>query len=291
MIRHDIAGVIIEKDGKILMHRRDYEPFKNKIDTVGGYVEKEENIKDAAIREAKEETGYIVNIKKKLCEFDYFDRKEKKMHIFTAEITGGKQKSSKEGKPVWINLSSIPKDKIAFSHTLKVLDIYLKKYPRILIVDEKDNIIGNKNRNSRIKKDIYRVSALWITNDKNEILLAKRSLTKKISPGIWGPAAAGTIELGETYDSNIIKEAKEEIGLIDINPIKDKKILYKNQTNYFCQWYKLRINKNINDFKIDKNEVIDIRLVNHKELKDEIDKSPDKFLASLKKYYLLNKKS
>ena len=32
-------------------------------------------------------------------------------------------------------------------------------------------------------------------------------------PEVWGPAVSGTNEEGETYDSNIIKEAQEEIGL------------------------------------------------------------------------------
>jgi len=92
---------------------------------------------------------------------------------------------------------------------------------KIIIVDENDNPIGLKERGTLdYDKDIYRVSALWITNSKGQILIARRALTKKQNPGKWGPGVAGTIDEGETYDSNIIKEAKEELGLQNIKPEK-----------------------------------------------------------------------
>lgn len=84
---------------------------------------------------------------------------------------------------------------------------------KIIIVDENDTIIGHKNRDSMEDGDMYRVSALWIQNSKGDILLAQRSFDKRNDPGKWGPAVAGTVEEGETYESNIIKEAEEEIGL------------------------------------------------------------------------------
>ena len=91
---------------------------------------------------------------------------------------------------------------------------------KIIIVDEDDNIIGSKERNSIVSGDIYRVSALLIENSKGEILLAQRALTKKHDPGKWGPPVAGTVEEGETYESNIVKEAEEELGLKNIQIIK-----------------------------------------------------------------------
>lgn len=83
---------------------------------------------------------------------------------------------------------------------------------RFLVVDDNDNIIGYKSKAAIDKDDLrYRVSALWITNSKREILLARRSYTKRHDPGKWGPAAAGTVEKGESYKDNIKKEAKEEL--------------------------------------------------------------------------------
>ncbi|MFA6422790.1 MAG: NUDIX domain-containing protein, partial [Candidatus Buchananbacteria bacterium] len=84
---------------------------------------------------------------------------------------------------------------------------------KIIIVNENDEAIGHKERNELDFSDIYRVSGLWITNLKGEILLAQRAFTKNHDPGKWGPAAAGTVEEGEDYETNILKEAEEELGL------------------------------------------------------------------------------
>lgn len=102
---------------------------------------------------------------------------------------------------------------------------------RIQIVNENDEYIGAKER-SEIDHgtDIYRVSALWLINSLGQVLLAKRAATKDHSPGKWGPAVAGTVEESETYDENIRKEAKEEIGLVDANVTRSKKICIKPQT-------------------------------------------------------------
>ena len=79
----------------------------------------------------------------------------------------------------------------------------------ITIVNEEDEIIGHKDRTSLDHEtDIYRVAALWLTNSTGEVLIAQRALSKESSPGKWGPAAAGTVEEGETYESNIVKEVE-----------------------------------------------------------------------------------
>ena len=83
----------------------------------------------------------------------------------------------------------------------------------IQIVDENDVLKCIEDSKNLDEGDIWRISALWVKNSKGEILLARRSYSKRLSPGKWGPAAAGTLEPDETYDSNILKEAKEEIGL------------------------------------------------------------------------------
>ena len=121
---------------------------------------------------------------------------------------------------------------------------------RITIVNDQDEIIGYKKRGTLVQADIYRVAALWVTNSKGEILLAQRQLGKRHDPGKWGPAVAGTVDEGETYESNIIKETEEEIGLKDIKPTKSTKRHYTGEHNYFTQWYTLAVDKPAKDFII-----------------------------------------
>jgi isopentenyldiphosphate isomerase len=152
----------------------------------------------------------------------------------------------------------------------------------IIIVNELDKVVEYKEREKIISKDIYRVAVLWITTSKGELLLAKRSKTKKNDPGKWGPSVAGTVEKGETYYTNIIKEAKEEIGLIDTYPVKGDKHRVKGKRNYFSQWYFLTTNKNLADFKIDKSEVSEIKWFKKEELEKKIKSSPSQFSDSVK---------
>jgi isopentenyldiphosphate isomerase len=150
----------------------------------------------------------------------------------------------------------------------------------IIVVDEQDKEIGVKPIEELTNDDIYRVSALWLINDKDQILLARRGYNKKHSPGCWGPAVAGTLEEGETYDSNIIKEAAEEIGLKDIKPEKGPKIHNKIDYNHFTQWYILKVSKETN-FKVQKSEVAEIKWWNKEELLKEIKNNPESFVPSM----------
>ena len=54
------AGVLIEREGRVLLARRGVEPRKGAWDVVGGFVRPEEHPAQAAIREAMEETGLDV---------------------------------------------------------------------------------------------------------------------------------------------------------------------------------------------------------------------------------------
>lgn len=56
------AAVIIEQNGKLLLLRRAHEPWAGSWNIVAGYVEADEDPKDAAVREVREETGLDVEI-------------------------------------------------------------------------------------------------------------------------------------------------------------------------------------------------------------------------------------
>lgn len=152
---------------------------------------------------------------------------------------------------------------------------------RIIVVNDQDEIIGHKERGTLVKEDIYRVAALWVTNSHGSILLAQRQLGKRHDPGKWGPAVAGTVDEGETYDSNIVKEAEEEIGLQDIKASLGPKRHVSDEYNYFCQWYTLVIDKPVEDFVIQEEEVEQVKWFTRTELEKELREHPDKYLKGL----------
>lgn len=159
--------------------------------------------------------------------------------------------------------------------------------PKIIIVDKNDKIIGYKNRDTLDKGDIYRVSALWITNSLGEILLARRHHTKSHHPRKWGPAVAGTVEENETYEENIIKEADEELGLKNIKLKLGPKTKTDDEYHHFTQWFILNVDMNIIEFKIQKDEVEEIKWFSSQKLKKQLQEYPDEFLPIMEKYLLL----
>jgi len=153
---------------------------------------------------------------------------------------------------------------------------------KIIIVDKDDNVISYKERGTLIdSKDIYRVSSLWVTNSKGEILLAQRKFNKKNDPGKWGPAVSGTIEEGESCEDNIYKEAEEDLGIkgikFEIGP--KYSTLERPGTKHFrfTQWFLAKIDKEANDFDIQKEEVEQVRWISKEEILKIYKEDPEFF--------------
>lgn len=158
--------------------------------------------------------------------------------------------------------------------------------PVIILVDENDAIIGAKKRSlvSMAIGDIYRITALWVTNSEGAILLAQRSFSKRNHPGRWAPPVSGTVEEGESYDENIIKEAQEEIGLSDIPFAKLQKLRRSIDQDFFVQWYWVVIDRPAEEFAVQKDEIEDIRWFTKEALLDAIKNEPSKFVPNLVGY-------
>jgi isopentenyl-diphosphate delta-isomerase len=154
---------------------------------------------------------------------------------------------------------------------------------KIPIVDENDEIIKvvNKDEADLHPELIYRVSALWITNSKGEILLARRAFNKVHSPGKWGSSVAGTVEEGETYEENMIKEMEEELGIKNAKPVSNSKYRHTGDRNYFVQRFNLVLDRNLSEFKIQKDEVVEIKWFTRDELLKELKEHPDDFLKDI----------
>ncbi|CAN5441923.1 hypothetical protein BH10PAT3_BH10PAT3_1290 [soil metagenome] len=153
---------------------------------------------------------------------------------------------------------------------------------RIQIVDSQDQFIGVKERNEvDYATDIYRVSALWLTNALGQTLLARRSIQKVNDPGKWGPAVAGTIDEGETYDDNIYKEAMEEIGLEGVEFTKGKKTHITHPRNYFCQWYFASLDREADSFVMQDDEVDALEWVEIDKMKQELQTNSEKYVPAM----------
>lgn len=156
---------------------------------------------------------------------------------------------------------------------------------KIIVVDERDNEIGVESQEIVYQKNLwFRVSALWLINSKGDVLLARRAYTESHHPGKWGPAVAGTVEAGETYEDNIVKETKEEIGVSNLKIILGPKAKVEGKHKHFTQWFIGKIDCPESDFSVQEEEVAEVKWFSLKELQESIRKTPDEFLSSMEKY-------
>lgn len=154
-----------------------------------------------------------------------------------------------------------------------------------MIVNERDEVIGFKPDAEKTASDIGRVTGLFIFNSQKEILLSKRVAGKKHDPNKWSIAVCGTVEEGETYLSNIIKEAEEEIGLkvqaADLR--EDFYGLWESTHRFFYKQYHVEVNLPLSAFVLQTDEVAELRFVPAGEFFDWMEKSPQDFVTSMPK--------
>ena len=84
------------------------------------------------------------------------------------------------------------------------------------IVDEEGNITNAATRGEchGRSKLLHPVVHLHLFNTKGEIYLQKRPLWKDIQPGKWDTAVGGHVGLGESVGQALVRETKEELGII-----------------------------------------------------------------------------
>lgn len=121
------ASTLIVDGHLVLLGKRCKEPSLGMWDVIGGFLDYGEHPHDAAIREAKEETGYDVEIIDQLGVFmDVYGKSERSTlnMCFTAKIVGGNERPNDDISELkWFSANDLPKD-IAFNNGKKMLEAW-----------------------------------------------------------------------------------------------------------------------------------------------------------------------
>lgn len=130
---------------------------------------------------------------------------------------------------------------------------------------EKLGKIFVRHQDKLLENEYYLLEQAWILNDKNEILLTRRSLNKSYG-GMWEPTT-GHVKSGETDFEGIQREIKEEIGLnIEKNDFKFIKSFIRKQA--IMDIWIVKKDLKLDEISIKKDEVIDAKFVTISEFKN-----------------------
>ena len=89
------------------------------------------------------------------------------------------------------------------------------------IVEPSGLVVGRSSRQycHSGAKPLHPVIHIHIIDRMSRIYLQKRSMRKDIQPGKWDTAVGGHVSYGESITEAIFREASEELGFSEFNPI------------------------------------------------------------------------
>jgi ADP-ribose pyrophosphatase YjhB (NUDIX family)/predicted RNA-binding Zn-ribbon protein involved in translation (DUF1610 family) len=125
-----VACSIVESDGRIVLLKRGIEPQKGKWVMPGGYVDRGEEVRAAAIRETEEECGLKTRIRELHGVYSYPGRLAVVI-AFLADVVSGDLMAGDESEEArFVRPDEIPWSELAFQSTTDALkDFCKKKYP------------------------------------------------------------------------------------------------------------------------------------------------------------------
>jgi|GEM_PF-4987320 len=138
----------------------------------------------------------------------------------------------------------------------------------------------------------HHTTAIWITNDENEILahkIERADLTELI--GVWCSTFGGHIQAGENSRTNAMRELKEELG-IEVK-LEDLQYLCQRKNSlhkHFGDVFVIRWNGKIRDLSFNDGEIKEVKWISPAELEKETaaGRFCNTFINEIKKYLKFN---
>lgn len=161
----------------------------------------------------------------------------------------------------------------------------------IQIVDENGNFTGQiiDKEEAHDKNLLHNEVAAFIINDKEQVLLQKRSANKRFNPNKWA-LCAGHVDAHESLENAILREIKEEVGIDisidDLHQLGEREFTIRDSNSHITYFYYIRSNLNEKDFIIQKEELSEVKWFDIDEVIDMIKKNDSSIVFDEKRLKL-----
>jgi isopentenyl-diphosphate Delta-isomerase len=157
------------------------------------------------------------------------------------------------------------------------------------VVNEHDEVIGQAERDEVHRIGLVcRLAYVCFYTTNSEIILQKRSMTKKNDPGRLTTAVSGHVASGQTYLEAAVRETLEETGvtvepseLIDLGVVRADYIQGAYLSYAMRGLFAYEFDGNVADLKVEDGDGAGFVSIPIEELEEQFDSEPDKFATVL----------
>ena len=106
---------------------------------------------------------------------------------------------------------------VAAAHIRRLITVH---YDLLEVVDVKGNTCGAAPRREVHGNNalLHRVVHVLVLDQRDRILLQKRSMNKRVAPGKWDTSVGGHVDCDETIENAMLREMAEELGITGAAP-------------------------------------------------------------------------
>ena len=159
-------------------------------------------------------------------------------------------------------------------HPLK--DVAQKDDEIFDVVDDNDEVVGQETRAVVHEKNLkHRAVHALVFNKRKEVLLQKRSDLKDKFPNRWDSSAAGHLDSGESYESCVVRELQEELGIEEVDTQAIAKIPPSENTGW--EWIQLYLARHDGALRFPCSEVHSVQWFSMEMVREWIDARPQDF--------------
>lgn len=153
----------------------------------------------------------------------------------------------------------------------------------LIEVDKNNQVIGPISRGLAHKSPnkYYRTIYILVFDNKDRILIQKRSATKDLYPNCWDISVGGHVDFGNSYTETAVRELKEELGIEaskeELEFVKEVLVKLPNSNEFFYVYkYFLKPTDKLNP---QLEEISNIKWISIKDIQEEFKTKPEEWYA------------